>query len=196
MAVELEERVSRVELELEQFIRETRAGAAEINISLSRLERLMETSRKENNKLWSDLAKKMGTVVEDIVAPSLERIALENLNFGEIEDFNVRRLKRHPLTKQRREFDVIVVGPKNVLLNETKSSPSSENVKEFADFVKSGEFFGYFPEHQGKKLVPVFSALFIPENVIAQLTNEGIYAVAMGNETMRVLNLEGVREKK
>jgi len=189
MAVELEVRVDRVEIELEQFISQS-------NIALSRLERFMETSRKENNKLWGDLAKKMGTVVEDIVAPSMERIALENLNFGEIEDFNVRRLKRHPLTKQRREFDVIVVGTKNVLLNETKSSPSSEHVKEFSEFVKSGEFFGYFPEYQGKKLMPVFSALFIPENVIAQLTKEGIYAVAMGNETMRVLNLEAVREKK
>ena len=196
MAVELEERVDRLEVVLEQFIAESSKHMAELNTILARQERSAEMSRKENNKLWGDLAKKMGTVVEDIVAPSMERIALENLNFGEIEDFNVRRLKRHPLTKQRREFDVIVVGPKNVLINETKSSPSSENAKEFADFVKSGEFFGYFPEYQGRKLVPVFSALFIPENVIAQLTNEGIYAVAMGNETMRVLNLEAVREKK
>jgi len=188
MAVELEARVDRVEIELEQFISQT-------NLMMARLERSMETSRKENNRLWSDLAKKMGTVVEDIVAPSLERIALEKLNFGEIEDFNVRRLKRHPQTKQRREFDVIVVGAKNVLLNETKSTATSENAKEFAEFVKSGEFFGYFPEYQDKKLVPVYSALFIPENVIAQLTKEGIYAVGMGNETMRVLNLEAVREK-
>lgn len=196
MAVELEERVNRLEVVLEQFIAESNKRMADLDTILARQERAMEISRRENNKLWSDLAKKMGTVVEDIVAPSMERIALENLDFGEIEDFNVRRLKRHPLTKQRREFDVLVVGPKNVLLNETKSTATSESAKEFADFVKSGEFFGYFPEYRDKKVVPVYSALFIPENVIAQLTKEGIYAVGMGNETMRVLNLEAVREKK
>ena len=145
----------------------------------------------------------MGTVVEDIVAPSLRRIVLDNFSFGEVEFFAPRVEKRHPVTGQAREFDVVAAGAnparfigreKAVLLNETKSTPTLDRVEAFVEFVKSGQFFEYFPEYRGRVLKPVFSSLSIPESLVAYLTRQGVYAVAMGDEVMQVLNLKEVVE--
>ena len=191
---DIEERVDRLEVALEQFITEGRAQMREVNAGLLRLERNSERDRREHNKRWGELANKMGTVVEDIVAPSLRRIVLDNLGFGEVEFFAPRVEKRHPVTGQAREFDVVAAGAKAVLLNETKSTPTLDRVEAFVEFVKSGQFFEYFPEYRGRVLKPVFSSLSIPESLVAYLTRQGVYAVAMGDEVMQVLNLKEVGE--
>ncbi len=199
MFPETEERVDRLEVALERFITQTTAQMGEVNAGLLRLERNMdrleqnsERDRREHNKRWGELANKMGTVVEDIVAPSLRRIVLDDLDFGEVEFFAPRVEKRHPVTGQAREFDVVAAGAKAVLLNETKSTPTLDRVEAFVEFVKSGQFFEYFPEYRGRVLKPVFSSLFIPESLVAYLTRQGVYAVAMGDEVMQVLNLKEV----
>jgi hypothetical protein len=201
MFPETEERVDRLEVALERFITQTTAQMGEVNAGLLRLERNMdrleqnsERDRREHNKRWGELANKMGTVVEDIVAPSLRRIVLDDLDFGEVEFFAPRVEKRHPVTGQAREFDVVAAGAKAVLLNETKSTPTLDRVEAFVEFVKSGQFFEYFPEYRGRVLKPVFSSLSIPESLVAYLTRQGVYAVAMGDEVMQVLNLKEVGE--
>ncbi|MEK7276179.1 MAG: hypothetical protein AAB427_02410 [Chloroflexota bacterium] len=201
MFPETEERVDRLEVALERFITQTTAQMGEVNAGLLRLERNMdrleqnsERDRREHNKRWGELANKMGTVVEDIVAPSLRRIVLDDLGFGEVEFFAPRVEKRHPVTGQAREFDVVAAGAKAVLLNETKSTPTLDRVEAFVEFVKSGQFFEYFPEYRGRVLKPVFSSLSIPESLVAYLTRQGVYAVAMGDEVMQVLNLKEVGE--
>ena len=92
----------------------------------------------------------------------------------------------------RREFDALYVGTQAVLLNETKSTALSEYVKEFVEFLKSGEFGLYFPEYRELPLVAVFSSLRLPDDVITYLTRNGIYAVSMGEETMQVRNRDAV----
>ena len=191
-----EERVDRLEVVLEQFISQSNARAAEVNTALLRLERMMEQDRREHNKRWGELANKMGTLVEDIVAPNLLRMSQGELNCGEFQHFAIRLERVHPITKQEREFDVVVAGSESVLLNQTKSSPTPEHAQAFADFARSGEFFEYFPEYRGRALLPVFSSLYIPANVITYLTKQGIYAVAMGGDTMQVVNLQEVKGMK
>ena len=153
--------------------------------------------RKEMNRRWGELANRMGTVVQDITAPSLRRIAREELGCGEEIAFTtttsrVRSDDRH----YRREFDALYVGSQAVLLNETKSTALSEYATAFVQFLKSGEFALYFPEHRELPVVPVFSSLKLPANVVTYLTKNGIYAVAMGESTMQVLNADAVRKKR
>ena len=49
--------------------------------------------------------------------------------------------------------------------------------------------------HRELPIVPVFSSLSIPADVVTYLTRRGIYAVAMGDEAMQVLNLDEVRRR-
>ena len=163
-------------------------------IEKDRQERL--ANQRDMNKRWGDLANKWGTVVEDIVAPSVRRMALEVFGCGELVFFSPRVTRVHSDDRSRqREFDAIYVGTKGVLLNETKSSPRSKDVQSFVRFLRSEEFVLYFPECRGLPVVPVFSALSIPDDMVTNLTRHGIYALAMGEYAMQVVNLEAVRNR-
>ena len=93
------------------------------------------------NKLWGELANKMSTVVEDIVAPSIQRLTREVFDCGERQYFGTRvSLTRSDDRSREREFDALYVGTRAVLLNETKSSPRMSDAQAFARFLESGEF--------------------------------------------------------
>lgn len=55
-------------------------------------------------------------------------------------------------------------------------------LESFARSVREGTFFSYFPEHSGRRLIPVFSALAFTEDEIAWLTQQSLYVVAMGED--------------
>ena len=58
-----------------------------------------------------------------------------------------------------------------------------------AEFLQSGEFARYFPEYGELPIVPAFS-------LVTYLTRRGVYALAMGDEALQVLNLEAVRSRR
>jgi hypothetical protein len=157
---------------------------------MTRFEAEMRASKRDMDKKWGDLANKLGTILEDIVAPNLRRLAIEHFQFPEIEDFMIRRTRRH--AGKETEFDAIVVGPAAVILGEAKSKPSLQCADDFA--LKAATFFDHFPEYHGRRLIRVLGSWAIPEPVIARLTALRIYALGMGEETMELVNagaLEG-----
>ena len=152
--------------------------------------------RKAMNKRWGELANSMGTVVEDIVAPSIRRLAHEVFDCGEQRYFGTRvSVNRSDDPSRKREFDALYVGARAVLLNQTKSTPRTDDAREFVQFLESGEFALYYPRFRELPIVPAFSSLSIPEDMVRYLTRRGIYAVAMGDEAMQVLNLNEVRRR-
>jgi hypothetical protein len=92
-----------------------------------------------------------------------------------------------------REFDALFVGEKAVLLNETKATPRPEYASDFVNFLRHGEFFLYFPEYRERPVVPVFSSLYLPDDLVAYLTGQGVSAVALRDEALQVLNLDSVQ---
>ncbi len=151
----------------------------------------MRQARKNLDKQWGDLANKMGTIIEDILAPNLQRLAREHFRFERIDDFMIRRLRRRPgqskrAGKNENEFDTLVVGPDAVILGEAKSTPSLEYVEDFAGKVST--FFEFFPEYKDKRLIPVFGSWAIPDSLVEALTARRIYAMRMGEETMELAN--------
>jgi len=154
--------------------------------------------RKAWNKQWGETANRLGRVVEDIVAPNIPRIAADQLGYtATIEDFSIRRKVSYPgQPDKQREFDTIAVYPNVVILNETKETVRQSYLENFAAFVESGEFYGYFPQYQGRKLIPIFSSLYLAEPAVNYLTKHGIYALAMGDETMTLLNFEQLKGRE
>ena len=153
--------------------------------------------RKEMNERMGELSNRMGTIVEDIVAPSIRRLAREVLDCGDLQSFSTRTVRTHGEEPSReREFDALYVGTRAVLLNETKATARPEYARAFVEFLESGQFARYVPEYRELPVVPVFSSLSIPADVVTYLTRRGIYAVAMGDEAMQVLNLEVVRSRR
>ncbi len=140
------------------------------------------------NKRWGEIANKMGTIVEDIIYPSVRRIAREYFGAPEEMDFEGQRIKRRRAAGDRREFDGVFVWPGHVLLLEAKATVRPEYLETFDRFVREGDFFEYFPEYAGRRLIPVFSALSLSDDELAWLSAHRLYAVAMGEEAMELMN--------
>ncbi len=143
------------------------------------------------NTKWGELANKLGTVAEDIVAPNIPRIATDVFGIGEIDDFSVLRRKRNALDSgRRREFEAIAVSKTHFVLNETKATPKIEYIDKFIETLD--EIWDWFPEYREKTLLPIFSSLYIPEEIVKYLTRKSIFAMAMVGDTMEIINIDEV----
>jgi hypothetical protein len=148
----------------------------------------MSSFKEDMGRKWGELARKMGTLVEDIVAPNLPEVARELFGCGEPEFFAVR--VRRYLGGRLREDDVLLVCPRLVLVNETKSSLGPEDVK---DFVKDlAKFRDFYPEYAGRRVVGVLASLYVDETPVRAATRRKLLVMGMAAGTMRVLNPEVV----
>jgi hypothetical protein len=192
----IHERVDTLEDVLRQFIINTNRFEDEMRVFKDEMRVFkdgVEKDRRRMNKQWGELANKMGTIVEDIVAPNIKGIAERYFGCEEIEDFMVRRYKKNTKDRtKRREFDVIAVCDDKVIFNETKATIRPEYIDNFINFIKDKEFFDYFPEYKDKKIIPIFSSLYLQDNVVDTLTKANIYAMAMKDDTMDLLNFKDI----
>ena len=196
---ELEEKVGRLESLLGQFIINNDVALRRLETSLEAFKDEMRAfkdevneDRRRMNKMWGELANKMGTLVEDIVAPNIAGVARRYFGAEELEDFMIRRRKRNTKDKNKvREFDVIAVWDDKVIINETKSTPRIDYINDFIDVLK--EITDYFPEYRDKQIIPIFSSLYLPEDILDYLTSNKIYAMGMNDDTMDLLNFEKVK---
>lgn len=147
-----------------------------------------EAEQRSMNRQWGELARKMGTMVEDIVAPNVPRIARELFNCPELDFFAIRVKRRSGA--RTREVDVLAVGPRVVLVNETKSTLYSRDIDDLSNNLK--DFFEFFPEYQGRRLVGIAASLYVDQSIVRHATRCGILVLAMGDDSMQVLNPEAV----
>lgn len=212
MYPEVEERVSTLELVLQDFIRQTNHALMNNNRNLDRMERdtrelkremaefkqemagfkaEMREDRKKMNQEWGALANKMGTLVEDIIAPAvrpvMEQYFKEEVTYRAV---NVRKFDK--AQNLRGEFDVVAASASFVFLVETKISPNREKLLEFKQKTIP-TFRQLFPEFSGARLIPVFSSLRFDDEFLPLATAEGIYLMAYREwEYMDILNFEAL----
>ena len=173
------DRLEQVMIELAEQSKITQREVARLSTEMLEFKDEMREFKDEMNKRWGELANKMGTLAEDIVAPNISGIAREYFGCSDIKDFMVRRRKKNTKDASKvREFDVIAVCDDKVIINETKSNPKIEYINEFINVLK--EIYDYFPEYKDKKIIPIFSSLYIPEDLVTYLTKNRIYAMDEG----------------
>ncbi|WP_300970520.1 hypothetical protein [Thiocapsa sp.] len=119
---------------LREYMKELSYQAMRTEMSLARLSEEMLAFKDENrrerqrmNKQWGDLANRLGTLVEDIVAPNLPRVAAELFSCPVADLFGVRVVRR--FGGETREYDALLVCPEVVLVNETKSRLTDAHVE-------------------------------------------------------------------
>lgn len=174
---------TKTEMEIRNLSKEMKAFKDEMRIFKDE----MKASKKENDRRWGDLVNKLGTLVEDIVAPSLPRIVREEFGFTEIDRFMINLRVRDKTHGARAEFDVLILSGETLFVNETKSRPKIEYIDAFLKKLEQLPMF--FPEYEDKIVIPLFASLSIPEDVLTYLTKKKIYAIGMGEDVMEVLNL-------
>lgn len=186
----VERRVDRLEIALEQLtsqVSETSRSVNQLSVEMRAFKDEMRAFKDGMNKRWGDLANRLGTLVEDIVAPAFPDVIKRHFG-SEIEDMMVRRKRRKGALRE--EFDLIAAVKEDVFVVDVKSQYKSEYVDTFSQ--KLDRFKGLFPEYGGKGIVGVIASLYLDESVIRYATARGYYAMGMKGDYMDFLNVEEV----
>jgi len=194
----IENRVINLEKVLADYIRnvgnaqmQTEKELREFKEEMREFKEEMGEDRKKAFKQWGEIANKMGTLAEDIIAPSIREIAEKYFGCKEEEDFMVRRFKRKKKDKgKRKEFDILSVYDDAVILVEVKSTPRMQYINDFLSVLN--ELYDYFPEYREKRIIPIFASLFLPDDVIECLTRNNIYAMATKEDMMDLMNFKEI----
>lgn len=148
----------------------------------------MRQDKKELNKKWGELSNKLGSLAEDIAAPGLQGVIQRHFNKEPDRRMDTMWIRNVKDKNDIREFDVIAVTEEYFFVAEIKYTPRNEYVKDFVKLVTTGKVYEYWPEYQDKILVPVFSSLSLPANVVKYLTKHNVLAMAMGEDHMEIVN--------
>ena len=152
--------------------------------------------RKTMNKQWGELANKMGTLVEDLIAPAVRPVLKKYFGEAVIPDFMLRVQRHVKRTGEKGEFDVIAVGEQAVSLVEAKSRPDRQSLLEYKERTVP-RFRKLFPEYKKRPLVPIFASLSFSDELIELATKESVYLLAYREwEYMDILNFEAVQKQQ
>jgi len=192
----LEERVDTLESILGQFIVHTDVALRRLEKEMKEFKDEMRGFKKEQDeewrkwrKEWSNIAKKMGTIVEDLIAPAL-RPMLEKYFKCDVTMEGQRQFRRK--NGQDYEIDAIAGCDDKVFMVEVRSTPRINYVDEIIE--KRERFFEFFPEHKGKELIVIFGGITLPDNVIQHASKNKIYVMAWREwEYMDILNFDEVQ---
>jgi hypothetical protein len=143
----------------------------------------MRAENREMNHRWGGLANRLGTLVEDLVAPSLPRIVKEVLGI-EVDDLFERYRGRRQ--GQTYEYDAIALAGNLVVLNYTKATLSSWDVGRFVEDIE--RFRAIFPEHVDRPIVGVLASLAVEPSVLAYAEKTGLLVLGVGDQVMEVKN--------
>ena len=189
--------------ELRALVRELARAQLRTEESLRRFQEEMraaqeraEQERREMNRRWGELANKMGTLAEDLVAPSIPRILQELVGCSERDiQFAAVRVRKQSISTPGRvkEFDVVVVCGEYVLINETKSSLRPNDVDQFVKTLE--EIRDFFPEYKDKKFIGAIATLYMTSDVLKYAERKGLVALGFGENVMDVLNQPGFKPK-
>ena len=147
---------------------------------------------REMNMQWGAMAKKMGTMTEDLVAPSIPRIVREEFGL-ELESFGIRQRRRLP-DGRTKEYDAVGAAGDLVFVDSTKSTLDASDVKDFIEDILV--FRDFFPEYREKKLIGILATLRVEENVLKHAEKQGLLVLAVGDQLLEVKNTKGFKPKE
>lgn len=195
----VEERVDRLEQALENFISNVGIEFNKLYNSQMRTEaelrEFKDEMRRQNREMnikWGELANKMGTMAEDLVAPSLPRIVKEELGL-EVTDLTIRR-KRKLKDGSSREYDALTIANGYVFLNSIKSTLRPSDIERFIEEIK--DFRDVFPEYKKYKIIGILASLYVDESIIKRAEKVGFLVLAAGDQLMEVRNTKGFKPKE
>ena len=187
-----EERIGGIERAVQDFIASMKESHLRTESELREFKDDMKQQNREMNMKWGLMAKKLGTITEDLVAPSIPRIVTEE--YGLEVTFLGIRMKKKLRDGRIKKYDAIAVADECVFVDETKSTLDSEDVKDFIKDIQ--EFRDFFPEYKKNKIIGILASLYADEGVIRYAEKSGFLVLAAGDKLMEVKNSKGFKPKE
>jgi hypothetical protein len=185
----MEDRMSRVERMLEEM--------AENNLAMQGGYRVLEAQTvafreeiRQAQRTWGELANKMGTLVEDIVAPGIPAVFQAVFGWATFDATIQRMRRRHRTDSGRtREFDYVVVTRDVVLITQTKRTLRPDDLDEMLAVLHDAR--EYLPEYQDRPLVGALASFSVDPSLVVAGERRGLLMFGLGTGLLRLLNTPG-----
>ncbi len=148
--------------------------------------------RLEMRRESGELSRRLGTMAEDLVAPSVGRILRTFIAATEADVSSVAvRVRRGSPQRpgEMIELDVVAVCGDYVLANETKGRLAPEHIPAFVE--RLGSVREFFPEYAGKRILGAIASLYVDESLVRLGERHGLIVLGFGEDLMDVLNTPG-----
>lgn len=156
--------------------------------NIDAMTRGIDDFKRDSNRRWGELANKLGTMAEDLVAPSVPRIFSEIARCDGLLTSAVRVRCELPGGRNR-EFDVVAQCGDRVLIVETRSRLRPDDVEAFVQAM--AEARDYLPEHAGRKLIGALATLYPDPSLVRAAERAGLLVLGLGPDLMEVKSAPG-----
>ena len=185
---ELRDRQTQTEANLDRLSAEMREFKDEMGEFKDEMGEFKDTSGRR----WGELANKMGTLVEDIVAPGIGEIFRKALGIQEDPECGIRIRRRHLTDRQRmQEYDVLAWNDDILLLNETRSRLRPDDIADLLAMLKEAR--GFLSEAKGRRLVGSLASFYVDPSLVAAAERQGLLVLGLGRGLLDVLNSPGFK---
>jgi hypothetical protein len=177
---------------IDAYIQDSVRARAAMDAKSEEWRREMAGIIRDMRREWGELSRKMGTMAEDLVAPSVPRILRTVIGCPDDHiDSMAVRVKRSSTVDRgwMAEFDVVAVCGAHALVNETKSTLAPDDVKGFVERLLTVR--QYFPEFEGKAVIGAIASLYVDESIVRLGEKQGLIVLGFGEDVMDVLNSPG-----
>jgi len=154
----------------------------------------MDKTIQDMNRQWGELANKMGTVTEDIVAPGFPFLIERHFGLS-LDDISCRR-KVKDKSGNRWEFDLVARSGNIAFIVDVKSDYNrGEYLDHFTQLVlpKAVELL---PDLRGCKVRGGIASFRLDPSIIEQASQMGILAISLGGDYLEFCNQEVVDKVK
>ena len=162
-----------------------------------RIHAIEVAERRRMNKFQEKLSHRLGTLVEDFVAPDMRRILhlISGCPMEDIPDEYVRQRRRLPHDKgQNLEIDAYVECDDLVLINETKENMTVDYIDHFANN-QMARFREFFPEYRDYKLWGCVSSFRIEPSLVKYANKQGLITLALSDGLMQIQDAPDFKPK-
>ena len=163
--------------------------------STKAFEENMNKTIRDMNRRWGELANKMGTVTEDIVAPGFPFLIERHFGLS-LDDISCRR-KVKDKSGNRWEFDLVARSGNIAFIVDVKSDYNKiEYLDHFIQVLlpKAAELL---PDLKGCKIIGCIASFRLAPSIIERASEMGILAISLGGDYLEFCNqevVESIRE--
>ncbi len=173
---------------LEQSYAEWKQSSAELDQRLEQSRINEKEDHKQFRRELGQLSKKMGTLAEDIVAPSIPRLLKEVVGCEEEPGLIGVRMRLHHEGRSI-EYDVLALCGEYLLINETKTKLQKEDVETFVARLQEARLF--LPEYANRRIVGALASFYTDTSLVIRGERLGLIMIGVGDGIMDVLNQAG-----
>jgi hypothetical protein len=172
--------------ELRELVGQLTLSQAETGRQMRETERRLRESKEETDRQLRELGKqigglgeKFGSYTEGMALPSMKKLLAQRFNAPNLSVRNIRQLNGRSI-----EIDVLATANSHhqaAYLVEVKSRLRLEGIEQMLRILK--DFPEFFPEHRDKKVYGILATIDAPEDLRAQVLENGIYLAQISDDT-------------